>query len=108
MRGDAALGGDALSLSRSLSWCVAVCCSVLHVCMCGDASLSSDALYLSRTLSGNAGHSMSNAEDTVVTHMCCSVLQCVAVCCSALQCVAVCRSVLQCVAVCCSAIQRTL
>ena len=65
MRGDAALGGDALSLSRSLSWCVAVCCSVLqcvarvlHVCMCGDAALSSDALYLSRSLSGNAGHSM--------------------------------------------------
>ena len=32
----------------------------------------------------------------VVHHVCCSVLQCVAVCCSVLQCVAVCCSVLQC------------
>ena len=60
-----------------------------------------------------------------VTHVCYSVLQCVAVCCSVLQCDAVCcsahyggklvpcdkvthivcRSVLQCVAVCCSALQ---
>jgi len=35
----------------------------------------------------------------VTAHVCCSVLQCVAVCCSVLQCVAVCCSVLQCVAV---------
>jgi len=33
----------------------------------------------------------------MMSHMCCSVLQCVAVCCSVLQCVAVCCSVLQCV-----------
>jgi len=31
-----------------------------------------------------------------ILHMCCDVLQCVAVCCSVLQCVAVCCSVLQC------------
>jgi len=37
---------------------------------------------------------------TIVFHVCCSVLQCVAVCCSVLQCVALCCSVLQCVAVC--------
>jgi len=35
----------------------------------------------------------------VLSNVCCSVLQCVAVCCSVLQCVAVCCSVLQCVAV---------
>jgi len=50
------------------------------------------------------------------SHVCCSVLQCVAVCCSVmqrdavccsvLQCVAVCCSVLQCVAACCSVLQR--
>jgi len=39
------------------------------------------------------------------THLCCSVLQCVAVCCSVLHCVAACCSVLQCVAVCCSVLQ---
>ena len=38
-------------------------------------------------------------------HICCSVLQCVAMCCSVLQCVAVCCNVLQCVAVCCSVMQ---
>ena len=56
------------------------------------------------------------------SHMCCSVLQCVAVCCSVLQCAAVCCSViwlvitcaaawcstLQCVAVCCAVCCRVL
>jgi len=37
--------------------------------------------------------------------VCCSVLQYVAVCCSVNQCVTVCCSVLQCVAVCCSMLQ---
>ena len=37
---------------------------------------------------------------TIVFHVCCSVLQCVAVCCIVLQCVTVCCSM--CVAVCCS------
>jgi len=39
------------------------------------------------------------------THLCCSVLQCVAVCCNVLQCVAMHCSVLQCVAVCCNVLQ---
>jgi len=36
-----------------------------------------------------------NSHRTTLHHLCCSVLQCVAVCCSVLQCVAVCCSVLQ-------------
>jgi len=38
-------------------------------------------------------------------HLCCIVLQCVAVCCSMLQRLAVCCSVLQCVAMCCNVLQ---
>jgi len=34
----------------------------------------------------------------LLTVLCCSVLQCVAVCCSLMQCAAVCYTVLQCVA----------
>ena len=76
----------------SVLQCVAVRCSVLHVCVmqCVAASGSLDS---SRPLpsphSGACGY------------VCCSMLQCIAICRSALQCVA-CR----CVAVCCSALQR--
>ena len=49
----------------------------------------------------NMGLSLQVSAPPYVWHVCCSVLQCVALCCSALLCVAVCCSLLQCVAVCC-------
>ena len=44
---------------------------------------------------------------SLLTYMCCSVLQCVAVCCNVLQCVAVRCNAFQCVAVCCSVCNNT-
>ena len=73
--------------------CVAVRCSVLQCvlqCVAVWAAVSSASLHLGFVYL------------LPLLHLCCSVLQCVAVCCSVSQCVAVCCSVLQCVAVCCS------
>ena len=77
----------------SVLLCVAVCCSVLYICLRIRVCASD-------------------------VQVCCSVLQCVVVCCSVLQCVAVyihlfthlcvyvwCTCLLQCVAVCCSVLQ---
>jgi len=66
---------------RSVSQCVAACCTVLQP--------------------NNVPHKI-----TLYGAVCCRVLQCAAVCSSVLQCVAVCCSVLQRVAACCSVLQR--
>jgi len=64
--------------------CVAVCCSVLQ-CITVSCNVLKrvEKIWCPKFASS--------------LHLCCSVLQCVAVCCSVLQCAAMCCSVLQCV-----------
>jgi len=94
--------------SSQCDFCVAMCCSVFSVLQCVAVCCSVSA---------------QNLPIPSTRHLCCNVLQCVAVCCSVLQCVAVCCSVLQsvgaqiililpnatpvlqCVAVCCNVLQ---
>jgi len=91
--------------------CVAVCCSMLHVCVaawcrvlqCGNGFRVTLQHTATRCNTLQRSHTAPHCRALVSSHghrcLCCSVVQCVAVCCSVLQCVAVCCSVLQCVAV---------
>jgi len=99
------------NVREGLTWCVAVCCSVLQ-CVAVCCSVMSRMSQVSI---------LQCSRGTYV--VCCSVMQCVAVCCSVLQCVIQCYMswtshvgvfatskrdssiVLQCVAACCSVLQ---
>jgi len=96
-----------------VSQCVTVCHSVLQCVECIAVCCSTSGPPFPRFL----GSARTPASPV---HMCCSVLQCVAVCYSVVQCLAVCcigsrsfctypsksyQHMLQCVAVCCSVLQ---
>ena len=85
--------------------CVAMCCSVLqHVAVCCQHLPKIDFLLAMSACPSSRGH-IQRGINCVYTHVCKTVLQCVAVCCSVFQCAAVCCSVLQRISVCCSVLQ---
>ena len=82
-----------------IGMCVA---GMLQIC-CRRVAMRCVAGMLKRV----AGSHKSAARRHCACHMCCSVLQCVAVCCSVLQSVAVCCSVLKCVVECCNVLRMS-
>ena len=79
--------------------CVAMCCSVLQWVTDVCSVLHWVAVSQWVTLCCFGVDELREVQRrSVTTHVCCSVLQCVAVCCSALQCIAVYYSGLHCVA----------